>query len=100
MLVFVYFSQIALAEEYHKPIMTIRLEQVTEMDPGLKLIIQRRQVFDQLNFCSWYSYLMLDHTHTHTQWIDFIEESTFHSSSQELVEALRSSVGPGSGSSE
>ena len=36
--------QIALAEEYHKPIMTVRLEAVGEMDPGLKLIIQRRQV--------------------------------------------------------
>ena len=36
--------QIALAEEYHKPIMTLRLEHVTDMDPGLKLIIQRRQV--------------------------------------------------------
>ena len=39
-----HLDQIALAEEYHKPIMTVRLEAVSEMDPGLKLIIQRRQV--------------------------------------------------------
>ena len=41
----------ALAEEYHKPIMTVRLEAVSEMDPGLKLIIQRRQVCECVYVC-------------------------------------------------
>ena len=36
--------QLALAEEYKKPIITLRLENVSEIDPGLKLIIMKRQV--------------------------------------------------------
>lgn len=66
-------DEIALAEEYHRPIMTVRLQAVSEMDPGLKLIIQRRQ------------------------WIDFVEEAEFEASKAKLVEALRSTMGQGSG---
>ena len=43
--------QLALAEEYKKPIITLRLEAVAEIDPGLKLIIQKRQVQDENRVC-------------------------------------------------
>ena len=36
--------QLGLAEEFKKPIINVRVEEISEMDPGLKLIIQRRQV--------------------------------------------------------
>lgn len=36
--------QLGLAEEFKKPIINVRVEEVSEIDPGLKLIIQRRQV--------------------------------------------------------
>ena len=36
--------QLGLAEEFKKPIINVRVEDVSEIDPGLKLIIQRRQV--------------------------------------------------------
>ena len=36
--------QLGLAEEFKKPIINLRVEDVNEIDPGLKLIIQRRQV--------------------------------------------------------
>ena len=32
-----------MAEEYKKPIITVKLQVVEEIDPGLKLMIQRRQ---------------------------------------------------------
>ena len=36
--------QLGLAEEFKKPIINARMEEVSEIDPGLKLIMQRRQV--------------------------------------------------------
>ena len=38
------YIQLGLAEEFKKPIINVRVEDVSEIDPGLKLIIQRRQV--------------------------------------------------------
>lgn len=36
--------QLGLAEELKKPIIALKLEDPREMDPGLKLVVQRRQV--------------------------------------------------------
>ena len=41
-----------MAEEYKKPIITVKLQVVEEMDPGLKLMIQRRQA-SQWDVASW-----------------------------------------------
>jgi hypothetical protein len=37
-------DELSLAEDYKKPIVTVKYQHSEEMDPGLKLIIQRRQV--------------------------------------------------------
>ena len=46
----VFIMQLGLAEEFKKPIINLRAEDVSDMDPGLKLIIQRRQVAIQSLF--------------------------------------------------
>jgi hypothetical protein len=38
-------DELSLAEEYKKPIVTVKYQHSDEMDPGLKLIVQRRQVY-------------------------------------------------------
>ena len=48
-----YTAQLGLAEDFKKPIINVRVEDVKEIDPGLKLIIQRRQVLPP---CMEYSY--------------------------------------------
>ena len=100
--------QLALAEEYKKPIITLRLENVSEIDPGLKLIIMKRQVsgarelmasFQQLCLCGFSVSTVLP-TSMYifcVQWIDFLEESDFETSSRELVTAICTTVGGGSG---
>ena len=47
--------QLGLAEEFKKPIINVRVEDVSEIDPGLKLIIQRRQVLplDHIPCCTY-----------------------------------------------
>ena len=107
--------QLALAEEYKKPIITLRLENVSEIDPGLKLIIMKRQVsgarelmasFRQLCLCGFsVSTVLPTSMYTNNldayifcvQWIDFLEESDFETSSRELVTAICTTVGGGSG---
>ena len=44
-----HIMQLGLAEEFKKPIINLRAEDVSDMDPGLKLIIQRRQVATKPN---------------------------------------------------
>ena len=63
----------ALAEEYHKPILTVKVQAVPEMDPGLQFVIGRQQ------------------------WIDLSVEETFDDKSGELIDALRKSIGEGRG---
>jgi hypothetical protein len=66
-------DELSLAEDYKKPIVTVKYQHSEEMDPGLKLIIQRRQ------------------------WMDFSDDSQFDSSCGELLEAVGRLIGPGSG---
>ena len=49
-----FFLQVGLAEEYHKPILTIKLQQASEIDPGLKLVLYRRQVICYMWTLKWY----------------------------------------------
>jgi hypothetical protein len=66
-------DELSLAEEYKKPIVTVKYQHSDEMDPGLKLIVQRRQ------------------------WMDFSDDGQFDSSCGELLEAVGRLIGPGSG---
>ncbi|KAL5470853.1 hypothetical protein EMCRGX_G028891 [Ephydatia muelleri] len=66
-------DELGLAEEYHKPIITAKLENVSEMDPGLKLVIQRRQ------------------------WIDLSDADKLTEKGAELITAITATVGAGSG---
>ncbi len=60
-----------MAETYGKPIVTVRVEEVGEVDPGLTFIIGRRQ------------------------WLDFSLEETFSSRSKALVETMVGYIGAG-----
>ncbi len=60
-----------MAETYEKPVVTVRVEETEEVDPGLTFIIGRRQ------------------------WLDFTHEETFSSSGRDLVEVLTGYIGPG-----
>lgn len=60
-----------MAETYEKPVVTVRVEEVGEVDPGLMFIIGRRQ------------------------WLDFTREEAFNSSSRDLVEVVTGYIGHG-----
>ena len=54
-----YWLQLSLAEEYKKPIITVRYQHAEEMDPGLKLTIQRRQVHYDVTLHYYCMYIII-----------------------------------------
>ena len=60
-----------MAETYGRPMVTVKIEQLGEVDPGLQFIIGRRQ------------------------WLDFSDEETFQSRSKSLLDIITSLIGPG-----
>lgn len=66
-------DEIALAEELRKPILTIKYLAVAEIDPAIKLTLQRRQ------------------------WLDFTDKCSFLEDVKSLVSAVHSIIGQGSG---
>jgi len=63
--------QVAMAETYSKPIVTVRIEDFDEVDPGLQFIIGRRQ------------------------WLDFTQEGLFETNSKSLVTTMVECIGAG-----